>query len=376
MRRLVQVLICVSLTSALIPVIAIGQSKMITVEGLGNTKAQAIEQAKREAVATGIGMLLISETEIQDFQLKRDQIITRANGYVKSYRELTSAQESDGTWRVKIEAEVTAMFDEILKDQMALQLMLTWLKKPRFMVVLDEDNMGDKSSIVAANEINKVLKDKGFDVVSAEQTKAILSQREAQAAIGGDVSAAAAIAGQYQAEIIVTGRARATKAEGTNKMLAGMTSGQAVISASIIRADNGQILATSTTEGKKVHIAPETAGAEALRQAADNLTTTLMAETIKGWGLEQSNTKTVTLHIVGIDTRAQKKAVFDVLEGGMSFVKSVNQRQFEGGVLEVAVEITATTEDLADELDGKNFGDFKLVVTGETPNTLMLKAVK
>jgi len=349
---------------------------MITVEGLGNTKAQAIEQAKREAVATGIGMLLISETEIQDFQLKRDQIITRANGYVKSYRELTSAQESDGTWRVKIEAEVTAMFDEILKDQMALQLMLTWLKKPRFMVVLDEDNMGDKSSIVAANEINKVLKDKGFDVVSAEQTKAILSQREAQAAIGGDVSAAAAIAGQYQAEIIVTGRARATKAEGTNKMLAGMTSGQAVISASIIRADNGQILATSTTEGKKVHIAPETAGAEALRQAADNLTTTLMAETIKGWGLEQSNTKTVTLHIVGIDTRAQKKAVFDVLEGGMSFVKSVNQRQFEGGVLEVAVEITATTEDLADELDGKNFGDFKLVVTGETPNTLMLKAVK
>jgi len=376
MNRAVLILIGILLISALIPAIAIGQSRMITVEGLGNTKPQAIEQAKREAVATGIGMLLISETEIQDFQLKRDQIITRANGYVKSYRELTSAQESDGTWRVKIEAEVTAMFDEILKDQMALELLLSWLKKPRFMVVLDEDNMGDKSSIVAANEINKVLKDKGFDVVSAEQTKAILSQREAQSAINGDASAAASIAGQYQAEIIVTGRARATKAEGTTKMLGGMTSGQAVISASIIRADNGQILATSTAEGKKVHIAPETAGAEALKQAADNLANTLVAETIKGWGLEQSNTKTVTLHIVGIDTRAQKKAVFDVLEGGIAFVKSVNQRQFGGGVLEVAVEISATTEDLADELDGKNFGDFKLVITGETPNTLSLKAVK
>jgi hypothetical protein len=376
MKALLRLLICVLIVSILFPLIVMAQSKMITVEGMGNTKAQAIEQAKREAVASGIGMLLISETEIQDFQLKRDQIITRANGYVKNYREISSAQDIDGTWRVKIEAEVTAMFDEMLKDQMALQLLLSWLKKPRFMVVLEEDNMGDRSSVVATTEINKVLKEKGFDVVSAEQTRAILGNREAQAAIGGDPSAAVSIANQYQAEIIVTGRARATKAAGVSKMLANMTSGQAVISASIIRADNGQILASSTAEGKKIHIAPEVAGAEALTQAADNLTNTLVAEAIKGWGLEQSNTKTVSLHVEGVETRSQKNAIFDVLENNISFVKSVNQRQFGGGILEVAVDISATTDDLADEIDGKKFGDFRLVITGETPNTLTLKVVK
>jgi hypothetical protein len=65
-----------------------------------------------------------------------------------------------------------------------------------------------------------------------------------------------------------------------------------------------------------------------------------------------------------------------VLENNIAFVKSVNQRQFGGGILEVAVDISATTDDLADEIDGKNFGDFRLVITGETPNTLTLKVVK
>jgi hypothetical protein len=65
MRRLVQVFTGILLIGILIPTIGMAQSKMITVEGMGNTKAQAIEQAKREAVASGIGMLLISETEIR-----------------------------------------------------------------------------------------------------------------------------------------------------------------------------------------------------------------------------------------------------------------------------------------------------------------------
>jgi hypothetical protein len=42
----------------------------------------------------------------------------------------------------------------------------------------------------------------------------------------------------------------------------------------------------------------------------------------------------------------------------------------------VAVDISATTDDLADEIDGKRFGDLQLVITGETPNTLTLKATK
>ena len=375
MHRLLPVFIAV-LVIGVMAGAGFGQSKMVTVEGLGNTKPQAIEQAKREAVATGIGMLLISETEIENFQLKRDQIITRANGFVKNWHELSSSVEIDGTHRVKIEAEVTAMFDEMIKDQMALQLLLQWLKKPRFMVVLEEDNMGDKGSIVATTEINRVLKDKGFDVVSAQQTKAILHQREALMAIDGDPVAAVAIATQYQAEIVVTGRARATKGEGMGKMLGGMTSGQAVISASVIRTDTGDILATDTEEGKKVHISPETAGAEALTEAAGKLSDLLIAQAIKGWGLEQSNVKTVVLHIEGIEMRSQKNAVIQELEDEIAFVSSVNQRQFGGGILELGVDISATTDDLADELDGRSFGDFRLVITGETPNTLTLKTVK
>jgi hypothetical protein len=213
-------------------------------------------------------------------------------------------------------------------------------------------------------------------VVSEQQTKAILNQREALMAIDGDPVAAVAIATQYQAEIVVTGRARAQKGEGMGKMLGGMTSGQAVISASIIRTDTGDILATDTEEGKKVHISPETAGAQALTEAANKLSDILIAQAIKGWGLEQSNVKTVVLHIEGIEMRSMKTAVIQGLEDEIPFVSSVNQRQFGSGILELAVDISATTDDLADELDGRSFGDFRLVITGETPNTLTLQTVK
>jgi hypothetical protein len=243
-------------------------------------------------------------------------------------------------------------------------------------VVLDENNMGDTKCIVATTEINRVLKSKGFDVVSEQQVAAAKNKQAAQKAIEGDAQAAQSIGNQYNAEIVVTGRATTSKGEGASNLLGGMTSGQAVISASFIRTDNGDILATTTAEGKKVHISPEVAGTEALKQAADRLTDTLVVETIKGWGLEQSNTKTVTLHITGVETRAQKTTIFQKIESDITFVKSVNQRQFGGGVLEAAVEIAGTTDDLANELDGKNFGDFRLVITAETPNTLTLKVVK
>ena len=376
MNNRVKIITVLLITGLLIPLLIWGQTLKVTAEGMGKTKAQAIEQAKREAVASGIGLYMVSETEIQDFQLKRDQIISRANGYVKNYKEISSIMEVDSTYKVKIEAEVTAMFDEMLKDQMALQLLLSWLKKPRFMVVLDEDNLGDTKCIVATTEINRVLKSKGFDVVSEQQIAAAKNKQAAQKGIEGDAQAAQSIGNQYNAEIIVTGRASTSKGEGASNLLGGMTSGQAVISASFIRTDTGDILATTNAEGKKVHISPEVAGSEALKQAADKLTETLVAETIKGWGLEQSNTKTVTLHITGVETRAQKTTIFQKIESDITFVKSVNQRQFGGGVLEAAVEIAGTTDDLANELDGKNFEDFRLVITAETSNTLTLKVVK
>ena len=328
----------------LIPVVVSGQSRTVTAEGMGKTKAQAIEQAKQEAVASGIGLYMVAETEVQDYQLKRDQIISRANGYVKSYKEISCVTEADSTFKVKIQAEVTAMFDEMLKDQMALQLLLSWLKKPRFMVVLEEDNLGDTRSIVATTEINRILKSKGFDVVSEQQVAAAKNKQAAQKAIEGDAQAAQTIGNQYNAEIIVTGRAETSKGEGASNLLGGMTSVQAVISACILRTDNGDILATSNAQGRNVHISPEVAGANALKKAADMLTDTLVAETIKGWGLEQSNTKTVTLHISGIETRAQKTAIFQKIESDITFVKSIDQRQFGAGVLEAAVEIAGTTK--------------------------------
>ena len=85
-------------------VFAFAQQEDIVAEGTGEaaSKDEALMAAKRDAVEKGIGMILLSQTEIENFQTKRDQIITKTVGTVKSYELLSETKASDGAITIKI----------------------------------------------------------------------------------------------------------------------------------------------------------------------------------------------------------------------------------------------------------------------------------
>ncbi|MBA7642577.1 MAG: hypothetical protein GH143_03415 [Calditrichaeota bacterium] len=337
----------------------------VTGEGLGMTHDAALSAAKRDAVEKGVGVIVASETLVKNFVVAEDKILSKANGFVKTYEELSSSQGPDGLFTVTISAMVTDILDEVVKDQLALDLLLSWVRHPRFLIMINETNIDDPNSIVAETEIGRLMGARGFDIVSPSLTEALKQRNVNLASIQEDPGQAAGMAAEFGAEYIILGQA-SSKAT-THPMLGTRLSGQANISAQVIRADNAQVIAQETFHGKSTHIDAHTAGVNALRGAAEKLSEYLLAATVKRWSLEQSNARLLTLRISGV-TYQTRRQIIETLKSEIEGIQSIDQRSFSAGTVTLAVQYAGSNEDLGSQLDGKDFGTYALFITGETPN--------
>ncbi len=141
----------------------------VTVDGLGLNKADALLQAKRSAVEKGIGTVLISQTEVENFEVKKDIILTKTTGAVKRYDILDEEKQSDGAYFVKIKAVVS--LDSIKADLAALKILLESMDKPRMMVMIKEE--GGNSAETA---ILDYLTEKEFDLVDPAAVAALMNE--------------------------------------------------------------------------------------------------------------------------------------------------------------------------------------------------------
>ena len=77
---------------------AFAQEDLI-VEGSGESvnRDEALMAAKRDAIEKGIGTILLSQTEVENFMVKRDMIVTKTIGAVKKY-DIISNQKQQMGW--------------------------------------------------------------------------------------------------------------------------------------------------------------------------------------------------------------------------------------------------------------------------------------
>ena len=101
----------------------LGQGQTAQGTGYGQTKDAAIEQAKRDAVEVGLGAFISSETVVTATSLS-DNIYSKAQGFIKTFKIVSESQGPDGLWEITIAAEVTQMLDQVMQDEAALQTLL------------------------------------------------------------------------------------------------------------------------------------------------------------------------------------------------------------------------------------------------------------
>ena len=104
MKRILLILL-LSITSSVASVQIIVPENTIQAIGYGNSEDEALKGAYQNAVEQYVGILVDSTTIIRNDRLIKNDILTFSNGYIDSYKKLSS-KEQMGLWDVKIDAVI------------------------------------------------------------------------------------------------------------------------------------------------------------------------------------------------------------------------------------------------------------------------------
>jgi len=280
----------------------------VTAEGYGVDRADAMLQAKREAVEKGIGTVLISQTEIKNFELQKDVVITETIGSVKNFKIVK--EEAQGTdWYVKIEAFVS--LDQIKSDLAALKILLESMDKPRMMVLVQEEGSNN-----AETAILDYLQKKGFDLVDPAQVAALMQAEDQmiRQATQGDPVAAAKLGAATGAEYALVGSV--SKSTMSNGLIAdsGMVSGQATLTARVVNCSTARIVASKSGSGAAVHISADVAQAKAIAKAASKMMDDKLFEAVVASFQDQvNNGVTLEVTVSNVSSYQQQKKITKAL---------------------------------------------------------------
>jgi hypothetical protein len=338
------------------PVWSAAEEENIIAEGIGEgaNSSEALMAAKRNAVEKGIGTILLSQTEIENFQVKRDQIITKTFGAVKSFEKISEGKTDDGLFQVKIKAVLSK--NAMREDLAAFQILIESMNKPRTMVIIEENNIGNNEPTNSAGEnaILQFLKDPyEFDLIDPKASAAIRASQEKMATIAGDAAAAAQLGLQSGAEVIVTGSAVSREAKNMSQSLGGMVSVQADVTLRAINCTSGGIMGTANAHAAKVHISPNTAGTQAIAAASQKAIAQLLDVMIKDWQNQVNNGATLSITISGVNTFRMKNDIIQTL-GVVSGVAAVRERNWDmqSKILTVDVQYKGNANGFCTRIDG------------------------
>jgi len=362
----------------LVPQTSIAQDENLIAEGMGQgaNASEALLAAKRDAIEKGIGTILLSQTEIENFQVKRDQIITKTIGAVKSFEKISEGKTTDGLFQVKIKAVLSR--SAMKEDLAAFQILIESMNKPRTMVIIDENNVGNNEPTNAASEttILQFLKDPyDFDLIDPKVNASIKSSQEKMATIAGDAAAAAHLGMQNGAEVIITGSAISREAKNMAQSLGGMVSVQADVTLRAINCNTGSIMGTAQAHAAKVHVSPNTAGTQAISAASQKAIGQLLDVMIKDWQNKLNNGESLSITITGVSTFRMKNDLIQTL-GGISGVSAVRERNWDmqSKIFTVDVQYKGNANGFCTRIDGFKLksGAGSVAVSGMTGQRVTL----
>lgn len=330
---------------------------IILAEGYGSSRQDALLKAKREAIEIGIGTVLISQTEIRNFEIKKDIILSRTKGYVKKYDILREEKQPDDVFYLKIKAVVSLA--SIKEDLAALKILLESMDKPRMMVMIEEDGKS------AENAILDYLTEKEFELVDASVVAALMHKEDSliKRATEGNPVAAAKIGAANGAEYVIIGKVTKSLMKSALLDKAGMKSIQANITAKVVNCSNAKIIASKSAHSASCHASEDIARAKATQKAAKSLMDrSLFEKIISSFQSSINNGITIDVTIKNVDNFKIQKAVKKVI-GELPGIVSVNSRSFGQGQLKLSIVYKGSADSFSEKIDGKTVKEKELSVT-------------
>ncbi len=370
MRRLFNVLAAALVLCLAGPGAGAGERSLEAFGSSSISREDAVRQAQRAAVEQGVGVFIQSETEVRNFQLKKDQIFSRTQGYVTRFSVIAEEKAGD-VHQVKILATVS--LDRIKDDLVAMKILLESMQRPKLMVLVGEGQQGAESAGAgtAGAEISHLLLSKGFELVDQAQMKAIAVQSETRRALEGDVNAAQGLGLHFDSQYVVVGKAEVRDA-GEAFAGTGLRSMQASIQVRVIQTQTGMVLGSAVKTGTAAHISPLTGGTLALKKAAEAVVDGYLADALsESFQDFLNNGAPLKLQIAGVADFRGYQQVADSIAGIERVVSSKKEGWNKaGGLVLLDLRFQGSSEELAERLDGLRVGDRTLEVVDFAPERL------
>jgi hypothetical protein len=331
------------------------QDLSVEATGYGPSLETAQRAAQRAAIEKGIGQVVTSQTEIENFQTKRDLVLTHTEGAVKSSEIVGKTQGPDGVWEVTVKAVVSKA--EIRQDLLALAILRSAIGNPRVAVLVTETILGTPrvDGITEASIIH-AFKDREFEVV--EPSEALRAKRAKQIALatGGDLKSATDLGTEMGAEVVVVGTATATEADMSDNPYfqnSGMKSASGSIALKAIDVNTREILALRAGDAPMVHPNAAVAGTKALEKASQKVVeqseTGLIDQLIKAWQNKANNGILIRVRIQNIPNYQASQITTEEIRAEAVRVES---RKLAEKTLYLDVTWRGTTEDFCSAMDG------------------------
>jgi len=349
--------------------IAAAEEKTVQTEGSSAlSREDAVRQALRAAVESGVGVFLQSQTEIENFALQKDKVFSRSEGYVTRY-QLLKEEKAGGVITVTVSATVS--LDRIKDDLVAMKILLESMEHPKLMVLLEEIGGVGVGMEIAAAALSEQLLAKGFELVDAEQMKQVRASAEGRHALGGDAAAAKSLGQKFDAQYVIVGKA-STQEAGEAYPGSGMRSVQASLQLRVIQTQTGLVLGSVVKSGAGAHISPQAAATAALQKTAVKACDEYLVNAItSSFQNFLNNGSPVKLQIAGIGTFSDYKRITGQIEGMERVVSSKKEGWSKGGGLVlVDLRFRGTSQELAELLDGLRLDQRTLEVVDVAPERI------
>jgi hypothetical protein len=362
--------------------VAVGEAAVLSNDKPA-ARQKAIDDALRRAVEMAAGTRVSATTEMKDFQVKMDQVLTHAQGFVRRY-EIVKEGMDGAVVQVTVRAFIgTAELD---KDLEAMGLLMARKGMPRTMVLIAEQNIGmaaphaawmrgqdplvSTDLRIAETTVLDSLKNGGFGQlidpeVAAEKTVQV-------GGIATQITSAQArkLKSLTGAEVILFGQVIATARGELADLGPGWRSCTASISGRAVNTDNGDILATAETTQNAAQLDDLTCGKEAIKRASRAFGQDMIKKIAARWSKDVSAGNEIQVTVRKVPSFRMASDFRAALTHHVRGVRNVSQRRFAGGTQELDVTVQGSTEDFAQELEAKKLGKFSVRVLGMTANTV------
>lgn len=364
--------------------IVIAKDQTVTVQGIASLDGaskdivhkKALTDAFRNAVEKGLGVWVKAQSEVKDFELKKDEIITRAEGYVTEH-EILNETESGGIYTVTIKA--TVAIDKIGADfKQLVGRVKTQMGNPSITFVLTTwENRGKKASANLTKEITSTNKDislqlidetvwkkypdltivdsfkqefleKGFDLKATDKATEIAnSESLAKTSINiGDRAIIRNLAEKEGANYVARGELQVIDSEYNENTASYVVTSK--VGVEIIDVNSGDIVSSYSNTASASSSSQENAKNQSIKKIAILGAKTLASQTLDKWQDRSNNGMKYTIEIRNITSARSQKIPF--MKALKNIVQVTSQTSPEQSILLLDVMYKGKKDELGEAI--------------------------